>query len=380
MLGRRSTPPPPPPPPYALSPYALLSLDPIDYQLLALVLLLVLLVLVAAKLTGIHALLLPDAAPPGLAEVPRMLARKARLVTYGSAFLFFSKDKVSSKQLRAAQTDDDLGRVEREVRVLFVRHGESMWNYVFNRGFKPSFLWRWLKTTLRELYLLPYDDSAYLDSPLSDLGVQQCQLLRAFLRKPGVGMDPLTKQDFESLTTGEAHSLVVSSQLRRAASTIAIALSDRLGRSKESVVLVSSLQEISRNFDTLALAPRAGTPELEGCLAGLAAGTTFDGSANHGNKSFAFTGIKRLQSFAEWAADRPETTIVVGGHSLWFKNFFNLYLPKSSVHLAKTKKLVNCGVVGFTLQVGRDANTGRPRYRISQESLRVVYGGFEVKK
>ena len=28
-------------------------------------------------------------------------------------------------------------------------------------------------------------------------------------------MDPLTKQDFESLTTGEAHSLVVSSQVRR---------------------------------------------------------------------------------------------------------------------------------------------------------------------
>lgn len=183
MLGRRS-PPPPPPPPHALSSHALLSLDPIDYQLLALLLLLVLLVLVAAKLTGIHALLLPDAPPPSLAEVPRMLARKVRLVTYGGAFLFFSKDKVSSKQLRAAQTDDDLGRVEREVRVLFVRHGESMWNYVFNRGFKPSFLWRWLKTTLRELYLLPYDDSAYLDSPLSDLGVQQCQLLRAFLRKP----------------------------------------------------------------------------------------------------------------------------------------------------------------------------------------------------
>ena len=28
------------------------------------------------------------------------------------------------------------------MRVIFVRHAESMWNLVFNRGFKPSFLWR----------------------------------------------------------------------------------------------------------------------------------------------------------------------------------------------------------------------------------------------
>jgi len=36
----------------------------------------------------------------------------------------------------------------------------------------------------------------------------------------------------------------------------------------------------------------------------------------------------RRQAFAEWAADRPESTIIVGGHSLWFRNFFTLFLPK----------------------------------------------------
>ena len=53
------------------------------------------------------------------------------------------------------------GPVEKKVRLVFIRHGESMWNYAFNRGFKPSFLWRWLETTLYELYLLPLEDSAY---------------------------------------------------------------------------------------------------------------------------------------------------------------------------------------------------------------------------
>uniref|UniRef100_A0A7S2FH68 Uncharacterized protein n=1 Tax=Haptolina brevifila TaxID=156173 RepID=A0A7S2FH68_9EUKA len=236
---------------------------------------------------------------------------------------------------------------------------------------------RWLLTTLHELYLLPWDDSVYLDSPLSDFGLEQCKELRAFLRKPC--HDPLTQEDFNALTNGESHSLVVSSQLRRAASTTAIALSDRFQRSKESIVLVSHLQEISRNFDTLALAPFSSTPPMEPTLDFLAPSATFDGSANLGNKTFSFTGLKRLQAFADWAADRPESTIIVGGHSLWFRNFFALYLPKSSTHVAKKKKIINCGVVGFTLQVGRDRQTGLPKYLINESSIASVYGGFATK-
>ena len=37
------------------------------------------------------------------------------------------------------------------------------------------------------------------------------------------------------------------------------------------------------------------------------------------------------------------------GHSLWFKEFFKLYLPKKSNHLLKTNKMKNCGVVSFEL-------------------------------
>ena len=141
------------------------------------------------------------------------------------------------------------GGVEKEIRLIFVRHGESVWNYVFNRGFAPSFLVRLVAVTLRELYLLPWDDSAYIDSPLSALGREQCEELRRFLQRPC--LDPNAQRDFDVLTKGESESLLVSSQLRRAAATAFIALSDRLARSKEKVVLHSSCQEISRNFDTM---------------------------------------------------------------------------------------------------------------------------------
>jgi hypothetical protein len=48
--------------------------------------------------------------------------------------------------------------------------------------------------------------------------------------------------------------------------------------------------------------------------------------------------------------------IVCAGHSLWFKHFFNTYLPKDApgateVHDAKDCKLKNGGCVAFDLEV-----------------------------
>ena len=125
--------------------------------------LVLLLLRVLSQLSAIYALLRPHAAkPPALLEMPALLLRKARLVLYGACFLVLSKDKVTSKQLKKApDAAHATGPVEKKVRLVFIRHGESMWNYAFNRGFKPSFLWRWLETTLYELYLLPLEDSAY---------------------------------------------------------------------------------------------------------------------------------------------------------------------------------------------------------------------------
>ncbi|EOD17458.1 hypothetical protein EMIHUDRAFT_102681 [Emiliania huxleyi CCMP1516] len=121
-------------------------------ELLAWALLILVLLRALVSLEQIYSLLRPDApSPPPLSGVPRVLLRKAALTLKGAVYLVLSRDKV---------------------RLIFVRHGESVWNLVFNRGFGPSFL--------HELLLVPVDDSAFLDSPLSPLGLQQCGQLAIF--------------------------------------------------------------------------------------------------------------------------------------------------------------------------------------------------------
>ena len=179
-----------------------------------------------------------------------------------------------------------------------------------------------------------------------------------------------------ALTQGESSSLLVSSPLRRAAATVAIALSDRLRRSSEKVALNSSCQEISRNFDTMALAPKGAAPRL--ALPDPSLRLSFDAAANAGNKSTSTPGYSRLMSFAQWASERPESTLIIGGHSLWFRSFFQCFLPPTVDHVSKKRKIVNCGVVGLTLQVLRDYH-GQLHYRVDPSSIAVVYGGFDSK-
>lgn len=249
-----------------------------------------------------------------------------------------------------------------------------MWNLVFNRGFGPSFLWRLICGVLSELYLLPLDDSTFIDSPLSPLGSKQCLSLRRFLENPCA--DPAAKEDFETLANGGADTILVSSQLRRAAATAALGLSKRIGKTGESILLHSSCQEISRNFDTMSLAPAKGTvPQL--AINGERP-PRMDGSANGGNKTLGFSGIKRLKDFAAWAAGRGEKTIVVAGHSLWFRSFFQVYMPAEEEHKCKKSKIVNCGAIAFTLVSTKMAD-GTTGHAIKPKSVTTIYGGFEAK-
>lgn len=104
----------------------------------------------------------------------------------------------------------------------------------------------------------------------------------------------------------------------------------------------------------------------------------FDTSENYGNKTYNFTGIKRLRAFNEWVFKRDESVVIVGGHSIWFKSFFQTFLPFSSTHEAKKKKIVNSGVVAFELSSVQDAD-GSYIYRIDPESVMTLHGGFEKK-
>jgi hypothetical protein len=63
---------------------------------------------------------------------------------------------------------------------------------------------------------------------------------------------------------------------------------------------------------------------------------------------------------------------------LWFKSFFQTFLPNAIEHPAKSKKIANSGVVTFTLQQAIDQDN-MFIYAIDPQSIEVVYGGFESK-
>jgi len=64
------------------------------------------------------------------------------------------------------------------------------------------------------------------------------------------------------------------------------------------------------------------------------------------------------------------------GHSLWFKEFFKLYLPKNSTHFLKTNKMKNCGVVSFQLIQSQAKNNQNGWYikekTISEDYLKIT--------
>jgi hypothetical protein len=181
-------------------------------------------------------------------------------------------------------------------------------------------------------------------------------------------------------------SKILSSNLRRAISTLAGGFRDRLGRNSwDKIIVLDSLQEVSRNPDTLAITPARATVQAswiersyKPCNFQSIFDTRTDTSLHTGDKPLDTNGLKRMNEFCEFVYFSPEmkdaTHVVVGGHSLWFRYFFNMFLPYSVHHVSKNKKIVNGGIVTFELM---KAETRRgPRYMIDPKTIRIVYGGF----
>ena len=108
-----------------------------------------------------------------------------------------------------------------------------------------------MKAISCELYLLFSGqlDSWFYDSPLSPYGISQIEKLSSFLSKPPATSDEtkiinvLNKADGASKT-----SVLVSSNLRRAISTVAIAFKERIANdADEKIFITGTLQEISES-------------------------------------------------------------------------------------------------------------------------------------
>eukprot|EP01004_Peranema_trichophorum_P010129 NODE_888_length_2271_cov_48.923184_g755_i0.p1 GENE.NODE_888_length_2271_cov_48.923184_g755_i0~~NODE_888_length_2271_cov_48.923184_g755_i0.p1 ORF type:complete len:694 (+),score=137.02 NODE_888_length_2271_cov_48.923184_g755_i0:72-2153(+) len=302
---------------------------------------------------------------------------KAHLYLKGGTMMAVSRD---SSGLRGVDPTPLISN-NKTRHIIFIRHGESEWNEVFNRGFNVGFLGRLAKGNLKELSMFASGDSIYVDSPLSETGIHQAKELNKHLNE--TNQTRTTRILNGSDSSHVAQSVIVSSNLRRAIATCLIALQTRLNRTGEKVVLLPMLQEISRNIDTIALSPAKEAPDMSIVKPvvgnNVKINEVFDLSLQNGGKGLISTGGKRLSAFAEWCFLQDKNIIIVAGHSLWFKSFFARYLPHQYDHEAKRLKIVNCGVVDFVLEQGVFKEGGKVGYRIRPDSINVIYGGFTQK-
>ena len=303
----------------------------------------------------------------------------------GILYMITSRDGKGLGSKKNPDPDEIYGAETSVKRVIFIRHGESDWNDIFNKGFGISMAMRLFSAIIREITLLVTTDSVFLDSPLNHDGCIQARDLAKFLCSTEESRFTSVEYSVVKVIRGEiGSSVIVSSNLRRAIATTTIALWQRISKGKDKIHILSSLQEVSRNIDTRTLSSPRGIPDLSriaqfcGKPGDFTPDKIYDPTENHGNKTSIFHGIKRLKSFNEWVFKRSEDTIIVGGHSLWFKNFFLTYLPYSSDHISKKRKISNSGVVAFDLHRAQMPD-GSYRFRIEPSSILVLYGGFTSK-
>jgi len=240
---------------------------------------------------------------------------------------------------------------------------------------------------IREIFLFFTERSVFLDSELSNEGTEQVKRLQKYISQydtataDDVHLGELMKAlraDRDSMS-----SVVVSSNLRRAVSTACISLWPRLKATGERVIVLSALQEMTRNVDTQSLTEKGcyqDTTLLKKVLkSSFSPDTYLDIGESAGNKTLSSQAIRRMEDFCRWSFERSEQVIIVGGgHSIWFKKFFKVFLPSSVEHDCKTRKIQNAGAIAFKLEKGVVGDEGlKVGYRVDIDSLSVVFGGFD---
>jgi hypothetical protein len=338
------------------------------------------------------------------------LIYKIGMLLRGILYLAFCNDKSWKKPQDPFLVLEPMLKIEKEAgeesinlerkTIYLVRHGESTWNDTFNKGshrsammFAIGFIPGLIKALFFEMYLILSGklDSWFYDSPASHLGLQQVKELSKFLQNSDSSSktrnDTIAKHVAILRASPEAPpSKLLCSSLRRAVTTLAGGFKDRLARRpQEKILVIPSLQEISRNPDTLSITPahtqiQASWIDTTSNIADFQSIylNQLDMSLHAGNKPLGTNGLKRMREFCNFvfSPNCPEQYVIVCGHSIWFRYFFKTFLPYQEDHVGKTKKIVNCGVVALSLIKATRRPSGQPTYMIDPKSVEAIYGGF----
>jgi len=297
--------------------------------------------------------------------------------------------------------------------LVFIRHGQSEWNHVFNNEGGFSIL-RMVKMILMEAVLLMSSKSIFIDSPLTFRGIDEARYLQfcitakrkckqldddeySKLLSGGLEGDINTLSDDQELINeelnykakyfrilkGSEKSRIITSDLRRAITTTSIALYDRLKKEvqprirTEKMLLLPFLREASRNVDAFCITPMNSLPDhsllaynMESIkekfpeVAYIERLETLETKALQNDQD-------RMNNFIDFIFNSEFDNFIVGGHSHYFREFFKRYLPSQSEHEGKKSKMANAAAVG--LEIVKYSNTAKPVYQINEESIQCVH-------
>lgn len=317
---------------------------------------------------------------------PAAALRKGQLFVWTLHYLIRCNDK--KWKISDAHIEEHVGKVVDKKTIIFVRHGESLWNETFNKGdrsvndFVVGFVPNLIKAATYEWYFWvsgACEESWFYDSPLSAKGIEQAySIQRDFCQN--AYLTP-KEETMKNICLQQTNTILVSSNLRRAIATIAIGFQDRWAAerkqsTKDHIQIWTCLQEISRNPDALSITPAHGTvaaAETDPAFMKEFCQQHCDTEHHYGNKALNGNGLMRLQEFCQLVFELNVENIVAGGHSLWYRSFFQTYL--FSEHVAQKKKIQNGGIVSFTLEK-LETEQQEFVYRVDPSSITILHRGF----
>lgn len=300
------------------------------------------------------------------------LLRKGKMYSSAFAYMALAQDTKIKKPTGELPT----GKASK-ITIIFVRHGESTWNEVFNKKPKLMLPLRLFLAMIAELKLLLLPQgSVFLDAPLNDEGITQARQIDAFIKSSKAS-------EYRDLLD---NGFLVTSNLRRALETLLFGFKSRIQRGSPTVTMWSCLQECSRNIDTQSVTAVSEQPvpteRVQNADSTVASWYNSRVSVKEytGNKTLKSNAGSRIMEFCEKAFKSQQTCIIVAGHSLWFRNFFRMNIRTNTGALlatkAITKKIKNGGMIKFELS--QFQSPGQPnQYSVNPDSIKEVFLGFE---
>ena len=321
----------------------------------------------------------------------------------------YKESKTGSCPLDLPNTavSDSITHHPRSVNVYFVRHGESTWNEYTKKDFTEQFAKRTPRLT---------------DAHLSRAGIESVAQLREKLFHADCSFEENEDVCFlaGNPESGNGRRVIyATSNLRRAVLTTLILFKDRLKGTKgaqetgrrliKDIHILSSLQEFSTNIDSEPVTPLGEIPYLTYALNGdnmcpfevEAMKALFSVQCNKENVNLRDEpAVPILREFCRWvhymsengvhgeeivpvsAISKGATDIVIVGHSIWFRQFYNLFSvkitkdPIAQEIKSSFQKISNQAIVKFELNL-EHADDGQKSCSVAPHTTKMVNGKLQ---